>query len=398
MNILFIGKACPLETANSILQKSGQNPGFQIIKFMDLILKGLCYHQQKITILSNISNPKEMCSFSKAESKDSILYHYLPSIRIPVLSQIIQLIYSFIYTIYWCFKTKGEKIIFCDIFAICSSKGATAAARLFNIRKCAMITDMISTPITTAYNTSKIWWRLFFKLRQKYQTKILKQYDLFVYLTKYMNEVYNPSQKPYIIMEGSVDVNFTPNQGIKKDNRRIIMYAGSIEAEYGFKELVEAFTSLTIPNIELHIYGNGKFVSSLIEYQKKDTRIRYMGIVSNEEILHAEQRATLMVNPRLSHQEFTKYSFPSKTSEYMLSGTPLLTTKLPGIPEEYMPFIYTFDEESVQGFANTMHKILSYSDKELQDKGQQAQQFVLSNKNNYIQSKRIIDFIISHRS
>ena len=83
-----------------------------------------------------------------------------------------------------------------------------------------------------------------------------------------MNEVYNPSQKPYIIMEGSVDVNFTPNQGIKKDNRRIIMYAGSTEAEYGFKELVEAFTSLTIPNIELHIYGNGKFVSSLIEYQK----------------------------------------------------------------------------------------------------------------------------------
>ena len=210
-----------------------------------------------------------------------------------------------------------------------------------------------------------------------------------------MNDVYNPLKKPYMIMEGSVDSGFKPIQNNKIKTPRIIMYAGSIEAEYGFNELVLAFMSLNLDDLELHIYGNGKFVESLINYQKIDQRIKYLGIASNEKIVEAEQQATLLVNPRLSHQEFTKYSFPSKTSEYMLSGTPLLTTKLPGIPEEYFDYIYTFDDETIEGFAQSLHKVLSLSQIELETKGKDAQRFILKNKNNIIQTKKMIDFFSS---
>lgn len=393
MNILFIGKACPLETANSILQKSGQNPGFQIIKFMDLILKGLCYHQQKITILSNISNPKKMYSFSKAESKDSILYHYLPTIQIPILSQLGHAFFSFLYTLKWGLKTKGDKIIFCDIIASSSScSGSLMAARLINIKKCMLLTDMITTPVTTALDTNKWWWNFFLKQRVRNQQQALKKYDSFVFLTKQMNDIYNPLNKPFIVMEGSVDSTFTPNSQITKQQPNIIMYAGAIEAEYGFNELVQAFMKLSNPNIELHIYGAGKFVNTLIQYSNQDNRIKYMGVVNNEQIVAAEQRATLLVNPRLTTQDFVKYSFPSKTSEYMLSGTPLLTTKLPGIPNEYFDYLYTYNEETIDGMAHTMQEIISLPSEELQGKGREAQKFVLENKNNIIQSKRLIDF------
>ena len=193
-------------------------------------------------------------------------------------------------------------------------------------------------------------------------------------------------------MEGSVDYTFIPNTILKKREQRVIMYAGSIEAEYGFHELVRAFMSLPNSDIELHIYGNGKFVKTLLEYQKQDPRIKYQGIVSNEQIVILEQQSTLLVNPRLSHQDFVKYSFPSKTSEYMLSGTPLLTTKLPGIPKEYFEYLYTFEEETIEGFANKMKKVLALPSTELQDMGRRAQQFILENKNNLIQTKRLIDF------
>jgi glycosyltransferase involved in cell wall biosynthesis len=143
------------------------------------------------------------------------------------------------------------------------------------------------------------------------------------------------------------------------------------------------------PDIELHIYGSGKFVKKLLEYQKKDIRIKYKGVVTNEEIIVAEQEASLLVNPRYSNQEFVKYSFPSKTSEYMLSGTPVLTTKLSGIPEEYFQYLYTFDDETIEGYAHKLNEILSLPHEELKQKGLKAQEFVLKNKNNIIQSQRI---------
>jgi glycosyltransferase involved in cell wall biosynthesis len=119
-----------------------------------------------------------------------------------------------------------------------------------------------------------------------------------------------------------------------------------------------------------------------------------MGVVNNQQIVEAEQRATLLVNPRLSHEEYVKYSFPSKTSEYMLSGTPLLTTKLGGIPDEYFQYVYVFADETVKGFAQTMEEILSYPENEIEQKGKAAQNFILNNKNNIIQSKRVVDLFI----
>jgi glycosyltransferase involved in cell wall biosynthesis len=308
------------------------------------------------------------------------------------LYQLLHLFYSFIYTFYWCLKGNGEKIIICDIFASSSSRGAIAASRLFNIRRCAIITDMIATPITTEFDIKKIWWKIFFKTRRWNQRNILKRYDQFIFLTQQMNLIYNPLNKPYIVMEGSVDYSFTPNTNIQKHEPRIIMYAGSIEAEYGFNELVQAFMALPNSDVELHIYGNGKFVKTLHDYQKQDSRVKYQGIVSNEQIVALEQQATLLVNPRLSHEDFVKYSFPSKTSEYMLSGTPLLTTKLPGIPKEYFDYLYTFEEETIEGFAKKMYEILALPSEELKIKGLNAQQFILQHKNNVIQTKRLINF------
>ena len=79
----------------------------------------------------------------------------------------------------------------------------------------------------------------------------------------------------------------------------------------------------------------------------------------------------------------------------MLSGTPLLTTKLPGMPKEYYPFVYLFEEESVYGFATIMDKIMSLPTQELYNKGLLARDFVFRYKNNRLQAKRIIEFIDS---
>lgn len=68
-----------------------------------------------------------------------------------------------------------------------------------------------------------------------------------------------------------------------------------------------------------------------------------------------------------------------------------LTTKLPGMPSEYHDFVYLFDDESVEGMARTLEWVLSLPKAELHAKGNAAKEFVLREKNNVVQAKKLLN-------
>ena len=70
-------------------------------------------------------------------------------------------------------------------------------------------------------------------------------------------------------------------------------------------------------------YVDLDLIESLLKKLQKDKRIIYWGVVEQKHVFEMQQQATLLVNPRKGHEEYTKYSFPSKTMEYMASGTQL---------------------------------------------------------------------------
>ncbi|MGM9604483.1 MAG: glycosyltransferase, partial [Faecousia sp.] len=94
-----------------------------------------------------------------------------------------------------------------------------------------------------------------------------------------------------------------------------------------------------------------------------------------------------------SDEEYVQYSFPSKTMEYMSTGTPVLTTALPCIPEEYHPHLYFIGEETPQGIAEALSRVLSHSDAELFAKGCQARRFVLEQRNNVVQAAKVLEML-----
>ena len=118
-----------------------------------------------------------------------------------------------------------------------------------------------------------------------------------------------------------------------------------------------------------------------------------MGGAPNSEIVKAELKATLLVNPRPTNEDYTKYSFPSKNMEYMASGTPVLTTKLPGMPKEYNDFVYLIDEETTYGICKVLKEVLTLSSEQLHRKGTEAKAFVMEQKNNCVQAKKVLDMI-----
>jgi len=218
--------------------------------------------------------------------------------------------------------------------------------------------------------------------------KYEKDYDGYICFSKHQMKYLNPNA-PYIVMEGFCDCSSLPKQEIKKSPKFVVMYAGGVRKAYGIKELVDGFIKANINNSELWIFGDGDYVPELKEIRYSS--VKYMDIVDKQDVLKYEQEASLLVNPRPSHETFSYLSFPSKILEYMASGTTLLTSHLGSIPAEYDDYLLYFDEISADGIAEKLSEIYSLSN--YQEIGVRAQKFVQKNKNTSSQAERVVEFI-----
>ena len=152
------------------------------------------------------------------------------------------------------------------------------------------------------------------------------------------------------------------------------------------------------PEARLVFYGQGNAEQALRDLAQADHRIELRGVTANDVVIQEELKATLLINPRPTGEAFTAYSFPSKNLEYMASGTPVLTTKLSGMPREYDAYAYLFDDESVEGMAKTLAQVLAEPRETLHARGQAAKAFVLEQKSNTAQAKRLLAFVQSLES
>ena len=400
MELLYISALSSERLINEIYEKTNANPGFAVQKFSRSLVRGLIRNGVKCTALST---PPVTRQFNKNlwisldnETEKDVVYHYIPFINIPLLKHICIFFYSFFYVLKWGGRLTKEKAVICDVLCISLSLAVLLASKIIRLKAVAVVTDIYDQMVG---KQSKGIRKLVRDVAGKLNNIYVRSFSMYVLLTEAMNTLVNPKGRPYIVMEALCEDedNVINESNVEKSFPRVILYAGGLEEKYGLKMLVEAFKRIDDPSCELHLYGSGSYSSELFKETEIDARIKYWGVRKNEEILAAEARATLLVNPRFSTEEFTKYSFPSKNMEYMLSGTPLLTTRLPGMPKEYEKYVYFFEEESIEGYANSVSKVLGYSKQELILFGQKSKHFVRDNKNNVYQSRRVLWLIMYNR-
>ena len=206
-----------------------------------------------------------------------------------------------------------------------------------------------------------------------------------------MNDKVNVKNKPYIVAEGHVCENAAgTDENHERENT--VVYAGGISEEYGLKNLIEGFRAAALQDTKLIVFGDGPYAKELEKICAETPNADYRGVKPNAEVIAEERRASLLINPRPTDAEFTKYSFPSKNMEYMASGTPLLTTALGGMPEEYKNYVYLIEKDGADGVAEALKKVFSLTERERAEKGAKAKEFVLTQKSNVAQAKRILDF------
>lgn len=217
--------------------------------------------------------------------------------------------------------------------------------------------------------------------------------DSYILFTKPMVAKMGIEDKPYMVSEGFCDASIfddIPDQ--EKYPRKTIVYGGNLSRLYGIQNLVKGFMQTNL-DAELHLYGAGGDAAFIEECAKKDSRIKFFGRVDRNTLLVALKKAHLLVVNKPTADDYSNYSFSSKILEYMASGTPLLTTKVGGMPEEYYDYFYFFDEESIEGIKCSLEKIINFSDKQLEDKGIFARTFAVKNKNYQYMTSTIASFL-----
>ena len=220
----------------------------------------------------------------------------------------------------------------------------------------------------------------------------LKRLDCYVLLSPYMRDRLPIRDKPWVLMEGIFDTNLIPKRQ-SKCKERVILYSGNLSRQYGIMELLEAFHQIDNKKYRLWICGRGDGEINVERMAQEDDRIIFWGVVSHEMILKLQQQATVLINPRSSAGEYTKYSFPSKTMEYLASGTPTIMCHLPAVPKEYDEFIYYIEQESVEGIRNKIIEICEKPQLELDEYGFKASEFIKKQKNAFVQAKKVVDMI-----
>lgn len=381
IRIIYASSAMGEKTFSDIFINSKNIPGQQAQKFNRLLIKGLKLNGADVIGLSTppvtTSNLNKKLIVLGKKIEDEILFSYVPVINIPILKNILNIAGSFFKTLKY--RKKNKTIIVCDVLNVSVSLGAVFAGILVGCPIVGIVTD-IPELMVTGYLSRQV----------KLIYKIIDKCSHYVFLTEPMNARLNPTGKPYVIIEGICNEN-TESENLDHNNHSI--YAGYLDEKYGIKALIEAFILANVDGQELHIYGAGPYAEEVKRIANERNSIVYHGSVLNEIVVAEEKKARLLINPRPSNEEFTKYSFPSKNMEYMASGTPVLTTKLLGMTKDYYEYVYCFEDETVEGMSETLKTILEKDDEQLLEKGKEAQHFVMMQKNNLIQARKILALV-----
>lgn len=399
MEILYTSNICSENEFKRIYDMCDIKPMQSIQKFNTLLCKGLSERNKiNLSILTGIPVNRKMCKKIwwkyKKEKESNIIYYYAFMINLPII-KFVTLFFSTIYiTTKWCIMNrKQDKAIIYDAFCPIIGNFSALIGKIFKVKVIALYTDVPKCMLDNLENKSYIkkFLKKMYNLLEIISNKLSDKYIL---LTEQMNEVVNRQHKPYTVIEGIVDDNKNFENKLENKNEYFtLLYAGGLYKKFGIENLVKAVETINDENIRLILYGSGEMECELIEKYSENKKIQYKKTAPNEEIVKEEIKATVLVNPRFTNEEYTKYSFPSKNMEYMASGTPVLTTRLPGIPVEYNRFVYFIENETIQGIKKSIEGLMNKSKNELHQKGLQAQEFVLVNKNKTKQSEKILKLL-----
>lgn len=194
--------------------------------------------------------------------------------------------------------------------------------------------------------------------------------DSYVLLTEPMRDRLPVGEKPCAVIEGILDRERLADQpgADPGDGLKYIVYTGKMNEKFGLPALIEGFSLVPDPDCRLVLCGGGECMDQLRAASARDSRIMVLGQVPPAEAVRWQHRASVLVNPRPDNEAYTRYSFPSKNVEYLLTGKPVAACMLAGMPERYRDLIYEISAQTPEKIADALTAALEASPAEVERK------------------------------
>jgi glycosyltransferase involved in cell wall biosynthesis len=251
---------------------------------------------------------------------------------------------------------------------------------------------ILTDPPGVALPTDSLAVRLLKRLDVRLVQWALRGTDAVIALTTDLAKDFAPG-KPALVIDGIGRFENAAEQLRRDRTGATVVYAGSLRTGYGVDRLVDAVSGLTDPPATLEVYGNGELAGWVSEVAAEQTQIKGPRLLARKDLLRAYRSADLLVQPRPTDQSFVRYSFPSKMIEYLASGTPVLTTRLAGVTDEYTPYVYWIDDDSSAGIRKALQEVLQLPEVERSDKGRRAAEYIRATRSTEAQGKKIFAFL-----
>lgn len=406
MNLLLLFGLFPSEEKKTIIKNSKNVVQYAADALQWSFLRGMMHFNKKIQLI-NLPYIGSFPKFYNKINEKSYDFSIYDNLDLPKAKNInfinivgIRLLSRYINSKNaiekWVTNTLGEKVIIIYAIHLPFLEAAIKIKRKFSdVKICLIVPDL------PEYMGEGNWlYKISKKIINKRIYKLYSDIDYYVLLSEYMKNVIPIKGDNYVVIEGIYDDIFSKiedeNVNLLIDNEKdveYIFYGGTLAHRYGILNLVNAFIKLQNKKYRLIICGDGAARREIEEIAKVDTRIIYKGQLPREEVLRLIKKSDLLVNPRTSDGEYTLYSFPSKTMEYLGSGVPTLLYKLKGIPAEYYDYCYTLEDNSIESLSFEIDRILSLPKIVRSYKGAQAKKFIEDNKSTIKQSEKLIKLI-----
>lgn len=171
-----------------------------------------------------------------------------------------------------------------------------------------------------------------------------------------------------------------------------LFYAGGLAEPYGVGILIDAVKRLP-GQVHLALCGAGSMGEKVRWEASENPRIHYLGSIPPEDVKVLSRNASFLINARIPGDAYLRYSFPSKLLEYMAIGIPVISSRLPGIPEEYYSNLLVLDDVTAEGLAECLQRNMGVNYAFARLTAERAVAFCRQNKLAQQQGKKLIQII-----
>ena len=392
--IVFLGPVLPEGMCNCSPLANVAGNKFQI-QLLEALRKASGVWPAIISYLPIGVFPKSRTLFVRSRQitfNDGLQARLISFMNVIILKQLTMGLANLIFLINWLRRHRHQRrFVFVYNVYPPMSFPVILATRLLRGKAVAVVLDF---PHNLSFNFQG-WKGMLQRINVWLESHSLVHFDGIISCTKYVVEDFAPG-RPMIVMEGGVnpaDVETRSEPARQPGLESVCFFSGTLSEINGIDLLLKAFRLIPDPSFRLWIFGKGPLETDVQAASLQDKRIVYWGFLPNEEVMFYQRQATVLLNARPTDQLITRYTFPSKLSEYMLSGRPVITTALPGIPKDYFDCVYVLSEETPIGLASLIRYVCAKPAFELAEFGSRAREFILQTRNWSIQGRRVYEFI-----